>query len=131
MTEQPPADHQPHEPQGHQARHDHDHHRHHREDDRGHDRKADRARNQVARTSPAGHVFCGQIGDERIQLAVRARSEGCSEPLLEFLGKEPSIGGGVTQTLRDQLSVGVRCPERRPPCHAREASVPSSIRSGV
>jgi len=48
-----------------------------------------------------------EIGEELLQLPARARLERLAETLVEFVGEQPALDGGPSQTLRGARAVGV------------------------
>jgi hypothetical protein len=48
-----------------------------------------------------------QVGDERIELAIRAGGERRPEPLVELLSQQPPLGRGLVQPLGHLFPIGV------------------------
>jgi hypothetical protein len=86
-------------------------------DDRHRDRKGDRGLCPQWRPAPVGLVVCRQVRDDGVKLAVCACGEDRAEALLELLGQQSPLAGGVSQALGDALAFLVRSPQRRSPCH--------------
>ena len=76
-----------------------------------HDRReARRGGDPAARTLPA-HRSRRQVAEQAIELPVRPRAQRGVQALLELVGVEPPLDGGLSQPLRHRVAVGVRCPE--------------------
>ena len=73
---------------------------------------------QRHRLAPARRDFAWQVRDERLELTIGPRGERGCEPVLELLGQQTALGGGLPQALDDVLAICIRCSEGRSSGHA-------------
>ncbi len=66
----------------------------------------------------------GQVGDQRIQLAVRAGPQRGAKPLVELLGEEPSFDRGLAKPFGYFVTLRVRCPQYRSSRHTLKRLAP-------
>ena len=64
----------------------------------------------------------GQVGDERVELAVCAGPERGGQTLLELFGEQSSFDGRLTEPLGYFFALCVGCPQYRSSRHTLEAS---------
>ena len=62
----------------------------------------------AARSRPRRPPASGQVGDDRVELAVGARPEQGLEALFQLLREKPPFSGGGAQPLGDPLTVRIR-----------------------
>ena len=75
---------------------------------------------RLRRTDPPGALtvadgLAREIGYLSVEVSVGPGREHGLEALLEFVGAQPTLGGGVSQLLGNLLAVRVRCPQGRSP----------------